>query len=164
MHFSQKKARQDQVQGSLEADHLQVMKLLVVEAEVNVPRLVDHTKDDFRVERIGGQVLVSDFAGDDELVVLLRSHVVDLLEDLRALIFADVEPRNLQVWPEVIDDQYEALGAVTIHLTERELKVGLHLDGATEVALDVPMVVLSRVEMCGHNGREVISHEVPEQR
>jgi hypothetical protein len=67
---------------------------------------------------------------------------VDQLEYLRAFIFVEVEPRGLQVWPEVIDDQHEAEFVGLIHSMERELKGCLHLDGTTEIVGRVPSVVL----------------------
>jgi hypothetical protein len=107
-------------------------------------------------------VLIPNFAGDDELVVLHRSYVVDQLEDLRALIFGEVEPRNLQVWPEVFDDQHKAKVIGLIHSMEGELKGCLHLDCATEIVGGVPFVVLGLVEVRRNYSREVIGHEVLE--
>ena len=45
VHFSEMKARRDRFKGS-EIDQQQVVKLGVLQAEVNIPRLVEHTKDD----------------------------------------------------------------------------------------------------------------------
>ena len=106
--ISQRRRRgETSCRGSL-TDHLQVVKLGVVELEVNIPRLVEHAKEDTRVELIGSHVRIPNFAGDDELAILHRSSVVDRLEDLGAHIFGEVKPRIMQVWPEVIDDQHEA--------------------------------------------------------
>ena len=104
-------------------------------------------------------MLIPNFAGDDELVVLHRSYVVDRQEDLRALIFGEVEPRNLQVWPEVFDDQHKAKVIGLIHSMKRELKGCLHLDCATEIVAGVPFVVLGLVEVRRNYSREVIVHE-----
>ena len=140
--ISQRRRRgETSCRGSL-TDHLQVVKLVVVEVEVNIPRLVEHAKEDTRVELIGSHVRIPNFADDNELAVFLCSYVVDRQEDLGALIFGEVKPRIMQVWPEVVDDQHEAQVIGLIYSMERKLKGCLHLDGATEIVDRVPSVVL----------------------
>ena len=140
--ISQRRRRgETSCRGSL-TDHLQVVKLGVVEVEVNIPRFVEHSKEDKRLKCIGSHVRIPNFAGDDELAVLLCSSVVDRLEDLGAHIFGEVKQRIKQVWPEVVDDQHEAQVIGLIYSMERKLKGCLHLDGATEIVDRVPSVVL----------------------
>jgi len=140
--ISQRRRRgETSCRGSL-TDHLQVVKLGVVELEVNIPRLVEHAKEDKRVKLIGSHVRIPNFAGDDELAIRHRSYVVDRQEDLvGAHILGDVKPRIMHVWPEVVDDQHEAQVIGPIHSMERKLKGCLHVDGATAIVDRVPSVV-----------------------
>ena len=149
---------------SSDIDHLQVVKLWVDEVEVEIPRLLDHTEDDKRVEGISDQFLIPNFAGDDKLFVLNRSSVLDHLEDLGGLIFVEVKPRSLHVWPEVINNQHEALCARLIHWEERKLKGCLDLDGATKVVGRVPSVVEGLVKVRRNHSTKVICHDVLEKR
>jgi hypothetical protein len=58
-----------------------------------------------------------------ELAIFGNSSNGDFLEEHVMRIFHQVEPKLRNVWPDVIDDQEEALGACVVHWVEREAKV-----------------------------------------
>jgi hypothetical protein len=77
--------------------------------------------------------LINDLQGDKELAIFWCSDVGDFLEEGVVSILYHVEPRLRKIWPVIIDDQEEALGASVVHWVEREMKSFSDLDGAKEI-------------------------------
>jgi hypothetical protein len=49
------------------------------------------------------------------------------------VILKELNPRLRKVWPEIIDDKEEALGAGVVHWVERVVKSFYDFDGAKDI-------------------------------
>jgi hypothetical protein len=67
--------------------------------------------------------LVNSDEGYKQLAIFKNFSQGDILEETVMTIFDKVKPKLRNVWPDVIDDQEEALGTIIVHWVEREGKV-----------------------------------------
>jgi hypothetical protein len=86
-------------------------------------------------------------------------------------IFHQVEPKLRNVWPDVIDNQEEALGTGFVHWGERKAKVLREPDHTKEIALEVGFLAslfispfVRGAKVSRHNSREAIGQKVLEHR
>ena len=90
---------------------------------VEVPRLPDQTHVECKREVNVFIRLVNSDEGYKQLGILKNFSQGDILEETVMTIFNKVKPKLRNVWPDVIDDQEEALGTIIVHWVEREGKV-----------------------------------------
>ncbi len=67
--------------------------------------------------------LVNSDEGHKHLIIFWDSDHGDILEEHVMRIFTKVEPKLRRIWPDVIDDQEEALCTGIVHWVEREAKL-----------------------------------------
>jgi hypothetical protein len=76
--------------------------------------------------------LVNSDEGHKHLVIFGDSDHGDILEEHVMRIFTKVEPKLRSIWPDVIDDQEEALCTGIVHWVEREAKLMEEPDPAND--------------------------------
>ena len=102
--------------------------------------------------------LINCLEGEKELVIFWNSDIGHFIEEYVIVILKQRNPRLRMVWPEIIDDKEEDLGAGVIHWVERVVKSFYDFDSAKDILAfpSIPHIWIVEVSRC--NSREVVSH------
>ena len=80
-----------------------------------VPRLSDHFYQERRRKIHIIKRLINCLEGEKELHIFCNFDIAHFIEEYVIVILKELNPRLRKVWPEIIDDKEEALGAGVIH-------------------------------------------------